>query len=450
MTTKRTWTLPPEELPIMNQVDVVVVGGGPTGIAAAIAAANNGANTLLIEQRGFLGGMGTTALVPAFCPFTDHEKPVIRGIGLKLMERMKANCKPSYITEYKEQLDWVPIDVEVLKRVYDEALLESGAKVLFHTFVGQLVMNSGGHGVNGLVLLNKSGRSIVEAKYVIDATGDADIAALAGAPFQKGGDGGELQPGTMCYLLTNVNRERFRQYMRDSGDTGQIPQAVQLAQSNGDLPPGRKEVSGFAWVSDYLVGVNFGHVFGVDGTKAEDLTKAAVEGRKLVKIQVEFLRKYVPGFEDAHLVSTGEQIGIRETRRIVGDYMLVQDDFISMRSFEDDIARNAYFIDIHMATSKENMEIRHLPPGRSHGVPYRSLLPQGLANVWVAGRAASADRVVQGSLRVMPNCFAMGQAAGTAAAICAKTGGTSRDVDIKQLQRLLIEQGAWLGELAEV
>lgn len=144
MTTKRTWTLPPEELPIMNQVDVVVVGGGPTGIAAAIAAANNGANTLLIEQRGFLGGMGTTALVPAFCPFTDHEKPVIRGIGLELMERMKANCKPSYITEYKEQLDWVPIDVEVLKRVYDEALLESGAKVLFHTFVGQLVMNPGG------------------------------------------------------------------------------------------------------------------------------------------------------------------------------------------------------------------------------------------------------------------------------------------------------------------
>lgn len=450
MTMLGTMKLTSEELPISKEVDVTVIGGGPTGIAAAIAAAKNGARTLLIEQRGFLGGMATVSLVPAFCPFTDHEKPVIRGIGLELLERMKQHCSADFQNQYKHQLDWVPIDAEVLKRVYDDAVLESGADILFHTFTGQVIMNANRGRIAGLVILNKSGRSIVKTRYVIDATGDADIAALAGAPFQKGGDAGELQPGTMCYILTNVDRRRFQQYLNESGDTGQIPKAVALAQQNGDLPVGRKDVSGFAWSSDYLVGVNFGHVFGVDGTNAENLTWAALEGRRLVKVQVDFLRKYVPGFGNAHLVSTGEQIGIRETRRIVGDYMLAQEDFLEMRSFEDDIARNAYFIDIHMATSKDNMQIRHLPPGKSHGVPYRSLLPQGLENVWVAGRAASADRVVQGSLRVMPNCFAMGQAAGTAAALSSSANGSSREVVMITLQRLLVKQGAWLGEEWEV
>jgi hypothetical protein len=195
-----------------------------------------------------------------------------------------------------------------------------------------------------------------------------------------------------------------------------------------------------------LVGVNFGHVFGIDGTSAEDLTRGAIEGRKLVQTQMEFLRSYVPGFERAHLTVTGEQIGIRETRRIEGDFILTQDDFIQTRSFADDIARNAYFIDVHLATISDRMNIYRLPPGQSHGVPYRCLLPKQLDNVWVAGRSASADRIVQGSLRVMPNCFAMGQAAGTAAALAAKRSLMSRDVPVDELQSMLVRQGAWLGE----
>ncbi|MGG6310203.1 FAD-dependent oxidoreductase [Paenibacillus macerans] len=439
-------TLPVQTIPVSYDVDVLVVGGGASGIAAAISAAEGGAKTLLLEQRGFLGGMGTVALVPAFCPFTDKEKPIIRGIGMKLMERMKQACNADYRAEYGQTLDWVPIDPEVLKRVYDDALTESGVSLLYHTFVFDVRLSANRNTVEGVVAANKSGRSFIRCRYLIDATGDGDIAALAGVPFQKGGDQGELQPGSMCYLLANVNRARFNRYLQETGDSGQLHQTVERAMTEGALPEGRKSISGLAWVNDYLVGVNFGHVFGIDGTKAEDLTRGAIEGRKLAERQVDFFRKYVPGFEQAHMVASGEQVGIRETRRIQGDYVLTVDDFIGARSFPDDIARNAYYIDIHLADHKGEMTFNHLPPGQSHGVPYRILLPVGLDNVWVAGRSASSDRAVQGSLRVMPNCFAMGQAAGTAAAMAARTGDTSRGISVPQLQQTLLERDVWLGE----
>ncbi len=443
-------TLPLKPVPVSHEADVVVIGGGPAGIAAAISAAANGATTLLIEQRGFLGGMGTVALVPAFCPYTDKEKPIIRGVGLALMERMKRACTEEFQQEYDQLLDWVPIDPEVLKRVYDDALLEQGVGLLYHTFVSEIIMSADQRRAEGVVIVNKSGRSVVRCRYLIDATGDGDMAAMAGAAFQKGGEQGELQPGSMCYLLANVDRKAFKQFLEETGDTGQLHRTVERAILDGALPEGRKSISGLAWVSDYLVGVNFGHVFGVDGTKAEDLTRGAIEGRRLVHRQLQFFQRYVPGFEHAHLVATGEQLGIRETRRIQGDYVLQVEDFIEARSFPDDIARNAYYIDIHLATSKGEMLFNHLPPGKSHGVPYRVLLPVGIDNMWVPGRAASSDRAVQGSLRVMPNCFAMGQASGTAAAMALDLGGrTSREVPIIDLQTRLVEQDAWLGESFE-
>jgi hypothetical protein len=437
---------PSEPIPVSLEVDVVVIGGGATGIAAAISAAKGGANTLLIEQRGFLGGMGTVALVPAFCPFTDKEKPIIRGLGLELMERMKAACNDDYRMEYKQTLDWVPIDPEVLKRVYDDATMENGVSLLYHTFVYDVLLSEDKRRIEGVVIVNKSGRSFVRCSYIIDATGDGDIAALAGVPFQKGGGQGELQPGSMCYLLANVDRQKFNAFLQESGDTGQLHATVEKAMADGVLPEGRKSISGLAWVNDYLVGVNFGHVFGIDGTKAEDLTRGAIEGRKTAERQVQFFREYVPGFEQAHMVASGEQVGIRETRRIVGDYVLTADDFVAARSFPDDIARNAYYIDIHLADSKSQMTFNHLPPGVSHGVPYRVMLPVGVDNLWVAGRSASSDRAVQGSLRVMPNCFSMGQAAGTAAALALRSSETSRGISVKQLQELLLEQDVWLGE----
>ncbi|UQZ35633.1 FAD-dependent oxidoreductase [Paenibacillus sp. PK3_47] len=439
-------TLPSASIPVSREVDVLVIGGGAAGIAAAVAAAGGGASTMIVEQRGFLGGMGTVALVPAFCPFTDKEKPVIRGLGLTLIERMKQACNPDYRKEYGDQLDWVPIDPEVLKRVYDDAVLESGVTPLFHTFVYDVVLSDDRSSVEGVIIVNKTGRSFIRCRYIIDCTGDGDIAALSGVPFQKGGAEGELQPGSMCYLLANVDRQKFNRFLEETGDTGQLHQTVARAMDAGALPEGRRSISGLAWVSDYLVGVNFGHVFGVDGTSAEALTRGAIEGRRTAGRQLQFFRSYVPGFEEAHMVASGEQLGIRETRRIQGDYILTADDFIAARSFPDDIARNAYYIDIHLADSKSQMTFNHLPPGVSHGVPYRIMLPVGIDNLWVAGRSASSDRAVQGSLRVMPNCFSMGQAAGTAAALALKEGTGSRGISVAELQRLLLEQDVWLGE----
>lgn len=442
--TAATVRVPEQELRISARPDVLVVGGGPAGIAAAIAAARNGADTLLIEQRGYLGGMGTAALVPSFCPFTDGDKPVVRGIGLELLEKMKAASGEVYLSMHRDSLTWVPIDVEVLKRLYDREVLGSGARVMFHTFADQVLL--AGNRIAGVVVSNKSGRSVIQAKLYIDATGDADVAALAGVPFQIGGEEGELQPGTMCFLVAGADKDRYDAFLQRTGQSGALADTVQEAQRNGDLPEGRKRISGIAWVSKSVVGFNFGHLFELDGTRAEDLTRAAVEGRELVDVQMRFLRRYVPGFEQAHLVHTGDQVGIRETRRIVGDYTLVVDDFVRMRSFDDDIARNSYFIDIHLANAHSPMTIRHLPKGASHGVPYRCMLPVGRSNLLVAGRSVSSDRAVQGSLRVMPNCFAMGQAGGTAAALAAQADVGFREVDVSSLQQRIAEQGGWLGE----
>ncbi|MBK1809845.1 FAD-dependent oxidoreductase [Clostridium sp. YIM B02505] len=439
-----------------EKYDVIVAGGGPSGVGAAVAAARNGAKVLLIEKYGFLGGMATAAAVPAFCPYTDGEKVIIKGIGLEVLEAMKKESNyDSPIKDKKELIkrmyDWIPIDTEALKRVLDNIVLDSGTNILFHTVATDVVSEDGN--IKAIVVENKEGKNEIRCKYIIDCTGDADIVVKAGGEHEYGDEEGLVQAVTLCYRISNINMERLIEYFKTSGDTGNLTKAVERARLNNEFNFKEKHVAGFSIQNDGVAGLNFGHVYEVNPLKAEDMTRAEVESRRNIPAMIDFLRKYVPGLENAVLVSSGPMVGVRETRRIIGDYRLTARDYFDRVEYEDSIARYAYPIDVHPSKTRdviykdENDQYvtSRYKPGESYTIPYRTLLPKGLKNIIVAGRPISADRAMHGSFRVMPACFATGEAAGTAVAICSKEGIELRDIEIKKLQEQLKKQGAYLG-----
>ncbi|MCP4246496.1 MAG: FAD-dependent oxidoreductase, partial [bacterium] len=300
---RRAWMT----LPASRSVDVLVVGGGPAGCAAAIAAARHGAKVLLVERFGFLGGMATAALVPAFCPFTDQVKPIVRGIGLEILQNMKSRMPHVPV----EQFDWVPIDPEALKEVYEDYVLEAGGQILYLTQFVDVQTPERGR-VGSIIVHNKSGLQRIEGRVVVDCTGDADVVAAAGGPFAKGDpETGRLQPVTLCFVLAGIDNRRFQQWLwADESRNLLLKPAIARAKAAGDLDI-PEEAANVAYQSESTIGVNFGHVFDVDGTDAEQQSRAQVEARRQVRRLVAFFRKYCPGCERAFLVSTGVQIGVR-------------------------------------------------------------------------------------------------------------------------------------------
>ncbi len=445
-----------QTLPVAGAYDVVVVGGGPTGAAAAIAAGRDGARVLLVEQHGFLGGSGTAALVPAWCPFSDREKCIIRGIGYEILEEMKRGMP--HIPP--EMIDWVPIDPERLKVIYEQRVTATGVEILYLThFLDVVLEDKSGDDeravIDSIVIHNKSGIQRIEAATVIDCTGDADVAAIAGVPFHQGDPKtGAMQPCTMCFVLSGVDNKVLQPWLwADDAKNLLLKPSIAAAKAAGDLDI-IEEAANVAYQSEDTIGFNFSHVFDIDATNGKEFSDAMIEGRRLIRHLTDFVRKYLPGCEKAFLVTSGVQIGVRETRRIVGEYTLTLDDYLARRSFDDEIARNAYYIDIHLSKKeweanlgKEidwDAKIHQYEPGESHGIPYRCLLPQGVNNLLVAGRSISTDRAVQGSTRVMPNCLMMGEAAGCAAAMVGGATAGVRSVDVTALRERLRGYGAWL------
>ena len=445
-------------LPVAFDVDVCVVGGGPSGVAAALSAARNGASVLLVERMGFLGGSATAMQVPAFAPFSDRTKAIVRGIGWEVLtEHQRRLARPlpdpdSYhIPQDKGRMDWVPLDVELLKRLYDELCEAAGITVLFHTFVPAVQQTAGL--LESIVLANKAGLSLAVAKVFIDATGDGDLAARAGCAFEQGDEAGKTQGMTLCFTVSGGSRTKYLDYVYTTGD-GYLAKLVEKAKAEGTWELPDSSLVGMSFKSESVAGCNLGHVYGYDATDPLSLSQAEREGRRVVEKLMTFLRRYVPGQESLELISSGPHIGVRESRRIVGEYTLTLDDYLACRSFPDDIARCAYFIDLHAVTTDAAARAKQvtdgekrsysLPAGESHGIPYRCLIPKNTQNVLVAGRCLSAERAVQGATRVMPYAFATGEAAGLAAALA--TDGLVREVDITELRRRLRAQGAWLGE----
>ncbi len=434
------------KLDVAYTCDVAVIGGGPAGVAAATAAARAGAHVVLVEAAGCFGGMGTAGLVPCFCPYTDREKPVVRGIGEEVLKEMAERM--GFPLEY----DWMPIHAETLKTVYDDLLEASGAVCRLHTRAVDVI---GGERIEAVVVATKKGPKAVKAKVFIDATGDGDVAAWAGVPFEIGDEEGRTMAPSLCPTYAGIDWETVEAHRLPSGE--RIDRATWTGQAErGETPYKEHHLpAGVLKVGEVLGTGNLVHVYGTDPLSEESLTRGMVEGRRMAWGMLAWYRANVPGYAKAEMAATAALLSVRESRRIAGEYTLTAEDYARRASFDDEIGRHAYEIDIHSSTTDTEEQAAVLErflgsrykPGESYGVPYRCLIARGKANLLVAGRAISTDRSMHGSMRVMPGCFVTGQGAGVAAAqAAAEAGGEVRKVNVSRLQTTLRAQGAYIPE----
>ncbi|KKL93401.1 hypothetical protein LCGC14_1875050, partial [marine sediment metagenome] len=332
------------EIPVRHEVDVFVAGGGPAGVAAAVAAARQGAKVFLAEGHSCLGGMGTAGLVPAFMRMGDGVNLLAAGVGSEIVDRLitAGGSAEGRKDPGIESIGSISIHPEVLKRVYDEMVTEAKVKFAFHTNL--IAVEAEGGRVVTAVCAAKSGLFAITAGIYVDATGDGDLAVWAGAPFEKGDEQGRMMPGTLCSLWANVDWDAVR-----AGDLGAGNKRIEEAFADGVLTQEDRHLPGMWRLPGTLGGGNIGHAFGVDGTDERSLTEALVWGRKLVLEYDRYYREYLKGFEKMELTATGSLLGLRETRRIMGDYVLNLEDFKSRAVFDDEIGRYSYPVDIHVS-----------------------------------------------------------------------------------------------------
>lgn len=437
-----------ESIPVAYDVDICVVGGGPAGVGAAFCAARGGAKVLLVEQMNCLGGIATAAWHGHICsydPQKDKKHRIVGGTCFDLVHRL---VDTGYGTYDGYGLDF---EVERLKFVLEEMAEEyPNLQLLYYTQFSDVIVEDGR--VTHVIIQNKSGRQAVKARYVIDASGDADVAARAGVPHEKGRPGdGVMQPMTLMFQMGGFNIGPFcefsgKGYYEKYGVHNNGDQEVWAeAQRNGDMRPFQSKTMGWWWCSTRpdQIGANFTHIVGKDCTNAEDLTYATIEGRKQAYESIDVFRKYMPGMENVWMSHTGALIGTRESRRINGLYRLTAEDILAEKEFSDSIGYGSFFIDIHNCTGTGLDKDTYYPhSGFKYQIPYGVTVPKGIDNMLVAGRCISCDHIALGSLRVMPQCFIEGDAVGVAGAICVKKGIDPKDVDIKELQNTLRGYGA--------
>lgn len=455
-----TLTLAPRTATIAANCDVLVVGGGPAGLGAALGAADAGAEVVLVERHAFLGGNATAALVMPLMSFhtqrgaaapgtaadlmpQDHGPgdAVVQGVLRRLLERLHnagGSLRPSEQTGFV-----VPFDPEIFKLVALDLLDEAGVHVLLYALATGVI---GAPRLDGVVFETKSGPIVILARAVVDATGDGDVAALAGAPFEIGREGDDLvQPMTLMFRMVEFERTAFAAYRQAHPDQWRgvhgLWDLVRQASAAGELSLAREDILFFGTPHERELSVNSTRVTGVLGTSVWDLTRAEWQARRQMRQIAAFLRKYVPGFERSYVAQSGVTIGVRETRRVTGDYALTAQDILGGQKFEDAIARGTYPIDIHNPQGKGTLLMR-LPPGDWYDIPLRCLLPQRVDRLAVAGRCISGTHEAHSSYRVMPIAMATGQAAGVCAALAAREGKAVRDVPAGDVRDELRRQGA--------
>lgn len=453
---------PGKDLQVRKEVDVLVVGGGPSGIIAAQAAAEDGLKVALLESRSFVGGNMTIGL-PVLGFLGQKGNQIIKGFPQKFIDRLAARQAASEHRPCPLHMSITLVEPEAVKTVGLEMLVESGVDVMLYTYCVDVIME--GDILRGIVIESKAGREVILAKMIIDCSGDADVAYRAGVPCEKGNESGGMQPPTMMFCMAGVDTEKLRLSITEEPRTyltdfipaeyyGQNQQFIVVGlrqlmakgrEAGLTLPTERTIVitglrKGEAWI-------NMSSVHGVDGTDPESLTYGEVNGREQIKDIIKYLITYVPGFKDAYFAKTAPFLGIRETRRIVGEYVMDKDDVLGCARFDDAVAVASYPLDLH---HPDDGGCTLEWCGDCYDIPYRSLVPKKVKNLLVAGRCISSTHEAMSAIRVMAPCMAMGEAAGRAAKMAIRQGVTPSQINVEKLRKELLANGAYLNAVAAV
>jgi hypothetical protein len=448
------------EVPVDDRYDVLVAGGGPAGTAAAICAARRGAKVLLVEATGCLGGMGTSGLVATFGPMGDGTRPLVGGFTRSLIENLhqRGMLGPDVTPDFwiKHYNRWIPFKPEGLKRILDELTVDAGVDVRFFTRV--VDADAKANRVDGAIVSNVEGFRYIRAKAFIDATGDAVLADLCGAPcLVAGRDWSDVQPGTVCSLYAGVDWADPA-YGTDFTGVDAIKlkakkELLQKAIADGHFSQPDQHMPGMNKLGAASAQLNAGHIFGLDALDSESLTKGMMLARRLAVEYTEFFRKYVPGCENIEHLTTAAVMGVRDSRRIVGEFELTVEDYTARRQFPDQVAVYNRPPDVHPTNLTAGEFKRHvnefegaekLGRGDCVGIPYGILVPRGWENLWVAGRCHSSDTKVHGSIRAQSAAYMMGEAVGTAAKQSIDTGEPACDLDTQRLVESLRAAGGYL------
>ncbi|MCE5310496.1 MAG: FAD-dependent oxidoreductase [Acidobacteriales bacterium] len=436
------------DIPVEDEYDLLIAGGGPAGAAAAIAAGRLGAKVLLVESTGCMGGMATSGMMMSFCPVADGERCLTGGLMLEWIEALhkrgflKPGIKPD--TWRKRYGGWIPFNAEGLKLLLDELAVSAGVETRFFTDLIDADADARTGQVHGAIIHNIEGYRYVKARAFIDGTGNGVLAKLCGATCRDAGkDTPGIMPPTLISLFAGIDWARM----------GDQQAAMKKALADNFFTQPDRHFPGMQQIGNRIGLLNGGHIFNLDALREKSMTDGMMKGRRLAQEYMAFYRKYVPGCENVEHVTTAPLMGLRESRCVLGEYELGLADYHARRKFPDQIGVYNYPIDIHVYDtsdaqyarySKEFRETGRMKPGESVGLPYGMIVARNFKNLWVAGRCASMDVQVHGAFRVQPAAVLMGQAAGTAAAQSVRTHKPAAEIDTEILISTLRKAGAYL------
>ena len=437
-------------IPAEKGAELVVAGGGPAGVSAAICAARLGAKVVLLEATGSLGGMGTNGMVSNWYSMGDDGNKIVGGLILELVQTLCRDglASPNAAEAYRQGqfVSSIGFNPESVKLLLDRLCAQAGVEVRFFTKVIDVEVDPQARRVNGVVTHSIEGYRYIRAQTFVDGTGDAVLADLCGAAVRAAGrDTPRIMPPTLCAQIAGLDTKRWERKKQQA--------MVEQAIADKFFTQPDRHVPGLFPGGENTVTMNAGHLFNTNALETRSLTDAMILGRRLVQEYASFYRKYMPGCESIQVMATGSLLGVRESRRIVGEYELNYADFTARRHFQDQIAIYKKSVDIHVYDLSDEDYKRYLAEftvkdvlkkGESYGIPYGILVPKGWTNLWVAGRCVSADLKVHGAIRDQPACSMMGQAAGTAAIQAIRTGQPANDLDTRQLIDTLRQAGARL------